>query len=181
MDKDRLITIVVEQLKEAQLKLGFVKAEIRLYFPAASLGRVLHHQSSNGKELMMALEREPGFTDTELGTLRFSLCRDDRIEVCIPPEGASYVNTLPDPPFLAGLIKLFQTNHYLTIEDICAYFASFNPLYVCQKIEQGRDFDYVLYYPDGQPDAWYYCIRTEMEHTIYHRFTKEDYEDFIYL
>lgn len=25
-----------------------------------------------------------------------------------------------------------------------------------------------LYFPDHNPDSWYYCIKTEMEHTIYH-------------
>lgn len=177
MDTERFMTNIVEQIKEAQLKLGFADEIIRLYFPAASLGRLLKRQDSSGKELLAALEKESGFIDTKLGTVRFSLCKDDRIEVCIPPEGAAYVNTLPDPPFLAGLITMFQTNHCLTIEEICAYFAGFNPLYVCRKMEEGADFDYVLYFPDGQPDAWYYCIRAELGHTIYHRFIKEDYED----
>ncbi|MDE7311621.1 MAG: DUF3877 family protein [Eubacterium sp.] len=178
MEQDRLITYLTEQIKEAQLKLGFANEAIRLYFPAASLGRMLQWQGGSGKELVAALLKESRFTSTRLGTIRFSLCKDDRIEVCIPPEGAVYVRTLPDPPFLAGWISLFQTNHCLTIEEICAYFASFNPSYSCRKMEQGMDFDYVLYFPDGQPDAWYYCIRMELGHTIYHRFAKEDYEDF---
>lgn len=178
MDKERFITYMIEQIKEAQLKLGFAKEVIRLYIPAESLSRILQCQNGNGEELLAALERESWFTDTKLGTIRFSLCKDGRIEVCIPPEGAAYVNTLPDPPFLAGLVTMFGTNHCLTVEEICAYFAGFNPRYICRKMEPGMDFDYVLYFPDGQPDAWYYCIRTELGHTIYHRFTKEDYEAF---
>ena len=37
-------------------------------------------------------------------------------------------------------------------------------------------FDYVLYFKDKTVDAYYYCIKEEMGHTIYHRFTKEDYQ-----
>lgn len=75
-----------------------------------------------------------------------------------------------------SLIKLFQENHHLTIEELCKFFAQFNVEYICREMEPGADFDYVLYFPDQRPDAWYYCIRMEMGHTIYHRFTKEDYE-----
>ncbi len=38
------------------------------------------------------------------------------------------------------------------------------------------DFDYVLYYCNREIDEYYYCVKMEMGHTIYHRFTKEDYE-----
>lgn len=51
-----------------------------------------------------------------LGKINFTLCSDNRIEVCIPATGADY-----------------------------------------------------------NPDSWYYCIKMEMEHTIYHRFTETDY------
>lgn len=41
MDTDRLIENIIEQIKEAQIKLGYVKEVIRLYFPAASLSLLL--------------------------------------------------------------------------------------------------------------------------------------------
>ena len=39
-----------------------------------------------------------------------------------------------------------------------------------------EDFDELLYFEDGVPDEDYYCFKTEGEHLIYHRFTKEDYQ-----
>ena len=36
-----------------------------------------------------------------------------------------------------------------------------------------------LYFPDKKPDEWYYCIRMEMGHTIYHRFIEEDYRQLL--
>ena len=41
MKIDRLIENIIEQIKEAQIKLGYVKEVIRLYFPAASLSLLL--------------------------------------------------------------------------------------------------------------------------------------------
>ena len=117
-----------------------------------------------------ALEKEKEFSHTVLGEIRFSLYKD-RIEACVPPEGAVYVHGhVPDPPFLAGIIELFQKNHNLTIEEICAYFAQFDSRYICERMKPGSDFDYVLYFAHQKPDSWYYCVKTEMGHTIYHRF-----------
>lgn len=176
MNIDRFMENIIEQIKEAQIKLGFAREVIRLYFPEASLAELLQMKSASGKELIAALKKEAAFDDTVLGAISFLLCKDDRIEVCISPDGAAYVHeNVPDSPFLVNIIQLFQENHHLTIEDICACFARFNEHYVCERMEPGTDFDYVLYFPDKKPDAWYYCIRTEMGHTIYHRFTKEDY------
>ena len=135
----------------------------------------------DGKELIVRLKGEPGFADTLLGAIEFSLCRDQkRIEVCVSPYGASYVQEkVPDPPFLAAIIRLFQNNHCLTMEQICTCFEQFNHNYVCEKMKPGTDFDYVLYFPDHNPDPWYYCVKIEMGHTIYHRFTKEDYDSLV--
>ena len=176
MNVDRFVENITEQMKEAQLKLGFAREVMRLYFPCESMCRLLQTEDMGGMDLLAAIEKENGFSDTVLGRIHFSLCKGNRIEVCIPEEGAAYVHEcLPDPPFLKSIIELFRENHNLTAEEICACFERFNKNYVCKKMEPGTDFDYVLYFPDQTPDAWYYCIRMEMGHTIYHRFTKEDY------
>ena len=39
------------------------------------------------------------------------------------------------------------------------------------------DFDYLIYFADGQPDSYRYCLTKEGHHLIYHRYTKEDYEE----
>ena len=180
MNIEEFLENIIEQIKEAQLKLGFAKEVIRLYFPISSLCNLLQVEEQSGEVLLAQLEREKALVDSALGEIRFSLCKENRMEVCVSPEGASYVHEqIPDPPFLAGIIKLFGENHHLTIEEICACFAQFNQNYVCEKMKPGTDFDYVLYFQDRTPDAWYYCIRMEMGHTIYHRFTEEDYRALI--
>lgn len=180
MKTERFLKIMTEQIKEAQLKLGFAREVIRLYFPASSLSLLLQVKCETGEELLKLLEEEAAFSDTVLGKIRFSLCKDDRIEVCIGAKGAEYVHSqIADPPFLKGLVQLFGENHHLTIEEISDYFSRFNEQYICEKMEPGTDFDYVLYFPEQKPDEWYYCIRMEMGHTIYHRFMKDDYDQLV--
>lgn len=176
MENERLIKNLTEQIKEAQLKLGYVRETIRLYFPVQSMCDILKTELVSGKELIALLEEEKEFEDTVLGKLNFTLCRGDRIEVCISARGAAYVHEqVENPPFLERMIEMFQRNHRLTIEEICEFFAGFSNHYVCEKMKPGADFDYVLYFPDHKPDSWYYCVKIEMEHTIYHRFTEADY------
>lgn len=176
MNTEKFRENIIEQIKEAQLKLGFANEVIRLYFPVSSLCMLLEMEEQSGEKLLAYLKEEEQLTNTALGKICFSLCKGNRMEVCIPPEGAVYVHEkVPDPPFLSYIIQLFQENHHLKIEEICGCFAKFNGNYVCEKMAPGADFDYVLYFPDQTPDAWYYCIRMEMGHTIYHRFTEEDY------
>ena len=40
------------------------------------------------------------------------------------------------------------------------------------------EFDWLVYFEDGRPDAYCYCIADEGCHLTYHRFTKADYEAF---
>ena len=175
MNVDNFLENIIEQIKEAQLKLGYVKEVIRLYFPKDSLCSLLDVSCGSGEELVEKLRQEKRLSDTVLGSLQFS-CHGDRIGVCISLEGAAYVHDcVPDPLFLKGMIRLFQEAHCLSIEEICGYFESFHEPFVCEKMKPGTDFDYVLYFPEHKPDSWYYCIRTEMGHTIYHRFTEADY------
>lgn len=180
MNTERFLDNITEQIKEAQLKLGFAREVSRLYFPAASLNILLDTDCKNAEEMLACLQQEPVLENSALGALSFTLCKGERIEVCIPPKGAEYVHEqIADPPFLKNIVELFSQNHHLTLEEIRACFAAYNKEYVCQKMEPGTDFDYVLYFPDKKPDEWYYCIRMEMGHTIYHRFIEEDYRQLL--
>jgi hypothetical protein len=170
----------MDQIKEAQLKLGYAKETVRLYYPAPSLMRLLEMEAEISPDaLVELLQKEPALSSSPLGGLEFSN-RGKRIEVQVPPEGAEYVHReIPKPEFLAALIGLFAANPHSTLEEICGVFASFDETYICRQMPEGSDFDCVLYFPDGKIDAYCYCIKEEMGHTIYHRFTREDYEELL--
>lgn len=176
MDHSKFITNIIDQIKEAQIKLGYARETVRLYYPAVSLNALVDAGTEDTKELLHILQDSADLTDTVLGNLSFTE-HEGRIEVRIPPEGAEYVHReVPEPEFLVKIIELFGTHHHCSIEDVRAVFAGFSPDYVCEKMPEGTDFDYVLYFPEGDIDPYYYCVKEEMEHTIYHRFTKEDFQ-----
>lgn len=175
MNHNKLIQNIIDQIKEAQLKLGYVKETVRLYYPAASLNTLLGIMTKDADELVTLLKSEPSFADTVLGTLQFTVC-SGRIEISISPDGAEYVyREVPSSPFLADIIELFGKHHNCTLKDICDVFGKYSDDYTCEEMPQGMDFDYALHFNDDTIDPYYYCIKAEMGHTIYHRFTKEDY------
>ncbi len=191
MNKLNLQRNIVEQIKEAQIKLGFAKEIIRLYYPVASLCALLEIDEISGTELVHQLEEDDELKNTMLGHIKFALCKGERIEIQIPVEGAVYVHEhIDNPPFLIEIINLFSHGHMheeenesehhgITIDDICACFAKYNSNYICEKMSPDTDFDYVLYFPNKEPDEWYYCVKFEMNHAIYHRFTYTDYKNLL--
>lgn len=176
MNSEKLIENIVDQIKEAQIKLGYAKETVRLYYPAESLCSWLGLKEMQDRELAAFLAGEPAFSNSALGKLQFA-AHKGRIEVRIPPEGAQYVRQqVPEPEFLKELIGFFGAHPHCSLEDVRKIFAKYSEDYVCEKMPEGADFDYVLYFPDGSVDAYYYCVKEEMGHTIYHRFIKEDYQ-----
>ncbi|SFB10107.1 protein of unknown function [Acetitomaculum ruminis DSM 5522] len=174
MNKDRLIQNVIDQIKEGQLKLGYARETVRLYYPLSSLNAIL---GTDFKDISQALDalKEINVGYVEVGKLGFSQ-HEDRIEISVSPEGVEYVHEeVGEPAFLADMIKLFSTKHACTIEDVKEIFKRYSKNFTCKKMT-GEDFDYVLYFDDPSIDEYYYCIKSEMGHSIYHRFSKEDYK-----
>lgn len=168
MQKDKLEKNIADQIKEAQLKLGYVKGMVRLYYPLESLHTILNSHGNGAEEMCRQLgEMFPHFS--------FGY-RGDRIEVTVPPAYVEYVHReMETPAFLAELIEQFQSNHHLTLTQIQQLFEKYGE-YVWEQMPEGTDFDYVFYFRDPSVDEYYYCIRMEMGHTIYHRFLKNDFE-----
>ena len=176
MDDERLIENVIDQIKEAQIKLGYAKETMRLYYPALSLSRLLNAGIEDDRELFKALEHDSAFDHTRLGKLTFAL-HETRIEVSVMPEGVEYVHrNIEASSFLVELIRLFQNVHGCSLDEIRRLFEKYDKEYICDKMPEGMDFDYVLYFKNKKIDKYYYYIKMEMGHTIYHRFTEADYQ-----
>lgn len=176
MNKEKLIRNIMDQMKEAQIKLGYVKETVRLYYTVSSLNGLLGTGAADEREMLGLLEESRILPEERLGNLKYGIHKG-RIEISIPPEGAEYVyHEVKASPFLADMIHLFQSHHCCRLEDIRRVFETYSKEYVCEKMPEGMDFDYVLYFLDESIDPYYYCVKAEMGHTIYHRFTKEDYQ-----
>ena len=234
MKKENFIQNIIDQIKEAQIKLGYAEETVRLYFPADSLAAILGlgsasapsarnsartsasethpvavpasadanvkpdtadanvkpdtadekrdpaatktGSSAHAAALLRLLENEFQDPDPQLGSLGFART-GSRIEVSVPPEGVRFVHDkIPDPPFLKDLVHLFETHPSCTLDEIRQVFNKYDAGYSCLKMPDGTDFDYCLHFPKGSTDSYYYCVKEEMGHTIYHRFTEEDYK-----
>ena len=167
MGKERLEQNLIDQMKEAQLKLGFEEETMRLYYPVASLNLLLGTNCETAKE--MAAELTDLFADGTgvLGAMSFRVSAG-RIEVSVPPAGARYVHEhMGDVAFLKAIIDLFSNPHDKSVEDVKKVF---------EEMPEGSDFDEALHFEDPSIDEYYYCVKEEMGHLIYHRFLKEDYQ-----
>lgn len=170
--RERLMGNVADQVKEAEIKLGYSRGTMRLYYPPESLAALL---DASQEALAEWLSQGDVLVDTPLGTLRLT-AKAGRVELTVPPEGVEHVHrNMPEPPFLRALIEFFRDPHHASMEALRQLFSRFSPDYVCERMADGGDFQYVLYFPDGTVDPYYYCITDEMGHLTYHRFTRADY------
>lgn len=175
MDFARLETHIVDMIKEEQIKLGYRQETIRLYYPLQSLNRLLA-QKLDIEQMQASLHEFIRYAKDHLGEMQIS-SHGERFCFAIPPEGVDYVHDNTDEnEFLCDFIKVIAT-HGCTIEDVLAQFHRHSDHVKMERIKNG-EFDYLIYFEDGIPDDYRYCIADEGCHLIYHRFMPEDFEDF---
>ena len=92
-------------------------------------------------------------------------------------EGSEYVhNNMKENEFIKSLIELLQ-KHGCKMEDILNLFHKYSDNIITENMDNG-EFDILIRFEDKPDDPYYYCFKDEGCHIIYHRFLKEDYEDF---
>lgn len=167
---------ICDVIKEQQVKLGYRKETIRLYYPLLSLNRFLNTKYGVN-EMQTELEN---FAKTELqefGEVQVTHNKD-RFCFYLPEEASEWVNTHTEQSgFLYDFIDIIS-RHHITIEEIVAEFEKYSDYVHFEEIVD-NEFDYVIYFEDGKPDSYRYCLTDEGCHFIYHRFTEEDYQDFL--
>lgn len=169
-----LLQDITDQLKEAQIKLGFGPSTVKLYYTTAALSALTGSADHSSETMAAALSALPPSACAGLGGLQF-LPHGERVEIVIPEEGVRYVHEQVEAsPFLRGLIGMFAGHHHATMEDVSALFESQNVPYIRRDMPKGAEFDHVLYFPGGEPDGYCYFFKEEMGHLSYHRFRPED-------
>ena len=167
--KKNLIDVTIE----SQIKLGYTKTTIGFYYPMESLNSLLD-SSLDVEGMSQALQEFKNTVKKELGNI--SISRDHtRFCIQIPKEGVEYVHgKCSDTGFLEAFIK--KIGHCnVSLDDILEVFYQYSKHVICKKIDM-EDFDYTIYFEDGTPDDFRYCIKFEGCHAIYHRFTPKDYD-----
>lgn len=166
---------LMDLIMEEQAKLGYMKEEIRLYYPLASLCHFWDRKFT-AKEMLAKLEGFSDYTGDSLGAVEIS-CRDDRFCFHIPAQGVEYVHRHGGSnPFIKELVELVR-QHGCTIGQIKELFVRRSEKIHMEPMDNG-EFDWLIYFEDAAVDRYYYCFKQEGEHMIYHRFLPKDYEDF---
>ena len=166
VDFTRLEKNIIEVIQEEQIKLGYRSELIRLYYPITSLNRFFHTDAAE-KEMSELLAE---FSKKTVQT-------GERFCIAIPPSGVDYVHEHTNgSEFIASFIETIG-KHGCTIDELLQQFHRYSDHVHVERTTHG-EFDYLVYFEDGVPDDYRYCITDEGCHLIYHRFTPEDYEDF---
>lgn len=100
-----------------------------------------------------ALAGFSAFAQPTLGAVE--VVRDDeRFCIYVPAEGAEYVHEkVPDSGFLKAFLAVVSGLE-VSLDDILAVFHRFSDEVVCEKIEGSDEFDYLVYFKNGEPDGY---------------------------
>lgn len=175
MDFSRLEKNIIDVIKEEQVKLGYRSELIRLYYPIQSLNRLLK-ANCNIEQMHKILKDFCEIAKDKLGEIEVTN-QKERFCFAIPPQGVDFVHQqMGNKEFIYDFIRTIE-KHGCTMDDLLKQFYKYSDNVHVEKADHG-EFDYVVYFEDGAPDDFRYCITDEGCHMIYHRFTKEDYDDF---
>ncbi len=167
---------IIDVIKEEQIKLGYRSETISLYYPAQSIMSLLNTNTLTLSELQEVLGKFCSYVLPRLGTVSFT-SKDSMFCLRIPPKGVDYVHDeVEERYFLKEFINTIS-KHNCSLEDILKIFHQYSANVTCEKADHGN-FDYVIFFDSGEPDAYLYCIKFEGTHAMYHRFTKADYISF---
>lgn len=167
---------ITDVIFEQQLKLGYRKERVLLYYPLESLNHLLD-VDCDVLQMLAVLEN---FAENRRDVYGDFLIQNtgDRFCIGVSEKGTEYIFRCgKNSEFLKGLIDLVAA-HGTKMEDIISYFQNFSCRVIVEKMEE-EGFDFLLYFEDGKPDAYRYCFSIEPCHISYHRFTPYDYDSIV--
>ncbi|MDD5937167.1 MAG: DUF3877 family protein [Clostridiales bacterium] len=168
---------IKDAIIEQQLKLGYVKETVGLYYPANSIKNILECKKANLEELDKALEQFSDYVESRYGKIEVSR-KKDRYCIKVPPTGSEYIHqNMGNVDFLKKLIEAVKS-HDCTMEKISNLFHEFSDDIIEEKMKD-EDFDHMICFVDKNIDEYYYCFKEEGCHLIYHRFLEADYKELI--
>lgn len=162
-------------IAEMVLKLGLTGVPLSLNYPCASLGRMLG-VADDPQALQPALDAFFAARKDLFGAAE-AVPHEDGFCLAIPAEGVTRVmSQAPAAAFLRDLIQTAQTPG-ATADDLLAAFRRHSDRVHVEPVDND-EFDLLVYFEDGVPDDFRYCIDQHDGFASYHRFSREDYEAF---
>ena len=162
-------------IAEMALKLGLTGVPLSLNDPCASLWRMLG-VADDPQALQPALDAFFAARKDLFGAAE-AVPHEDGFCLTIPAEGVARVmSQAPAAAFLRDLIQTAQTPG-ATADDLLAAFRRHSDRVHVEPVDND-EFDLLVYFEDGVPDDFRYCIDQHDGFASYHRFSREDYEAF---
>jgi len=166
---------MTDVIKEQQAKLGYRSESVYLFYPLLSLNRLLG-TDQDAEKMMESLSAFCDWAEPTLGRIEASR-QGDRFCLIVPAKGADYVHAhTGEKEFIAELVKVISRPG-AGIDDVLALFHVYSDAVHVERVSH-PEYDYLIYFEQGQPDAYRYCVKDERVHLTYHRYTPEDYRDF---
>ncbi|MBR1592549.1 MAG: DUF3877 family protein [Ruminococcus sp.] len=167
MNYEGLEKNLIDNICEAQLKIGYEKRPISFNYTSKSLCHILGVNTVNDDILAE-------FKSDKIGAISFRAIKSGYC-ITVSETGTEYVHENYKGGFIADLIDTVR-QHGKSVDDVFDVFNKYGK--VCIQKSNNEEFDWLVYFENGIPDSYYYCITDEGLHVTYHRFIKEDYEDF---
>ncbi len=164
---------ICDTLKEWELKIGYGKEPVELYYPAESLCSLLGLPKEEKGRLEETLEMFLGNVRERLGEVRITRSQD-RYCIRIPESGVRYVRDhVTASPFL---IKFLETVRQpgSTMASVEQIFLEYSE----QAVKRlGVDGTMIFFFQDQAVDEYVYCVEEDEFGLQYHRFTRTDYKN----
>ena len=173
MNESRLEKNLCGVVLEMALKMGLTASPLSLNYPSSSLCRMLEVSPA---ALPKALETFFA-ARAEMFDAVHVQAHEDGFCLTIPAEGVVRIlSRAPAADFLRDLIQTAQAPG-VTAEALVAAFRRHSRHVHVETVDNG-EFDWLVYFEDGVPDDFCYCIDAHDGFASYHRFSREDYEAF---
>ena len=161
-------------IKEQHIKLGYSANSRWLYYPLSALNHMLGTDCD-----IVGMEKVlEGFFDYAADRLgRGSVSyKGERFCLHMDAKASEYVHeNVPDEPFLVDLVEVFA-RHGTTMEDVVAVFRKYSDKVHAEEADSD-EFDMLVWFEDGVPDPFVYCLADEMGHVTYHRMTMAELQE----
>lgn len=176
---DLLKKHIFDTVKEWQMKIGYQKGNMCLYYPSASLITLLGlNGNTTETELTDALNAFGKAVRDQLGPISVTH-EGDRYCVSIPEEGCDYIaKNIPDPEFLKSFLRVITTKG-CSMDMVRGCFSNYAGQHGVGYVEADHSMEglgHDFYFDKEGIDDYIYCVEADDFGLTYHRFTREDYE-----
>lgn len=176
MQYEALEQMLMNSIKEVQIKLGYEREAIRFYYPEKALMKILKISGESGRETKTAMEGFKEYVKGRLGDIKISKSQE-RFCFEIPPEGVEYAaENGKDNGFLKEFIETVERPK-ATLDDILHVFQKFTDGKVICLESKEEECDYIIYFEDPSVDCYRYYMKFHENHITYHRFLSDDAMD----